>query len=64
MATVDAVKQWLESQLETATLEGGNEFTPGTMIEEIDPAYDMSEVMAIVSDNSHVVFHIYVRNFD
>lgn len=57
--TVPEIKQWLVDQLETATLAGGNEFTPGQFVEEIDArGGEDNEVIVVPSDGPTVSFHI------
>lgn len=57
--TVSEIKQWLVEQLETATLEGGNELTPGQFVEEIDAmGGEDNEIIVVPSDGPTVSFKI------
>lgn len=53
------IKNWLESQLETATEQGGNEIMPGTYVEEIQvDAGEENEIIVLMTDGFTVSFHI------
>ena len=45
-------KEWLESQLDTATVQGGNELMPGVHVEEVqmDTGED-NEIIVITNDD-------------
>ena len=59
--TMQQAKEWLASQLETATLSGGNEFLPGQHIEEFDmEGGEDNEIIVIPSDGPTVSFKVEV----
>ena len=58
-AFIEALKEWLASQLETATEQGGNEILEGLYVEEVDVAGgEDNEVIAILSEGTTISFHI------
>jgi len=61
---IDQIKQWLESQLETATEQGGNEILPGVHVEEIDPADDFETLSCILSNGTQLYFTVKYRRFE
>lgn len=56
---IQALKEWLESQLETATQSGGNELLPGIFVEEIDiEGGEDNEVIVLLDTGQTISFHV------
>lgn len=47
--------EWLESQLETATEDGGNDIVPGVRVQEVSTVSD-TEIHALLTDGRIVGF--------
>ena len=58
MATQMQVFEWLESQLETATAQGGNEIADGVHVDDVDSVHD-GELKVWLTDGTQ--FRIFIQ---